>query len=233
MDSVKQLFDLQSVDLEIDSRKKRLAKIEAELQADKTLRAAKKELAASQAAQRTIETAQKSIEEDVGSTRTRIASLEAHMYGDQAGGPRELQSITVEIEHLKQRQKDLEEKALAAMQKVEEARKSSSTQQAATMAAEEKFRSTQGHLLQEKARIETELPLWEAKRKQSASTVPPPALKVYEHLRAGKAGIAVAKVDRGVCGGCRITLPMILVQKARASKQFAYCSSCSRLLYVA
>lgn len=232
VDVAKQTYDLQTIDSEIDARKKRLAKIDAELQKDKALMSARATLEAALAAERSLEAEQKSLEWDVEGARTRIAGLESRMYGAQAGGPRELQSITVEVEHLKRRQGDLEERALGAMQKVEEARKAAALQQAATSEVEQQLRVTQGHLLDEKARIGAELSEWAAKRQQAVGAVEAPTLKMYEQLRAGKGGIAVARVDRGVCGGCRITLPMTLVQRARGSKQFTYCSSCSRILYV-
>jgi predicted nucleic acid-binding Zn-ribbon protein len=45
-------------------------------------------------------------------------------------------------------------------------------------------------------------------------------------------GRAVAKVERGMCGGCRISLPMTVLQKARSGLDVVQCVSCERILYV-
>jgi predicted nucleic acid-binding Zn-ribbon protein len=63
--------------------------------------------------------------------------------------------------------------------------------------------------------------------------VDPKTLSFYDALRAKHQGRAVAKVERGTCGGCRISLPMSLLQRARSgSHVMVQCSSCERILYV-
>jgi predicted nucleic acid-binding Zn-ribbon protein len=42
----------------------------------------------------------------------------------------------------------------------------------------------------------------------------------------------VAHVERGMCKGCRITLPMSVLQKARAGVGLVQCVSCERILLV-
>jgi predicted nucleic acid-binding Zn-ribbon protein len=42
----------------------------------------------------------------------------------------------------------------------------------------------------------------------------------------------VAVVERGLCQGCRISLPMSVVQKARAGAGLVKCVSCERILLV-
>jgi len=43
---------------------------------------------------------------------------------------------------------------------------------------------------------------------------------------------SVAKVEGGACQGCRISLPMNLLQKARSGNSLVQCSSCERVLYL-
>ena len=59
------------------------------------------------------------------------------------------------------------------------------------------------------------------------------ALAVYERLRDDRNGYAVAKVERGMCQGCRITLPSGELQRIRNSQDMVQCSSCQRILFVA
>ena len=232
MTGVSQIFRFQEIDSEIGAVKARLAQIEQQLQENAELRGARSELERREDLLRTLEDNQKSLERDVESTRTRIGALEARMYGDQAGNPRELQSIVTEIGHLKERQKELEDGVLSIMEESDAARLDVEGQRAIVEELEAQWGSDQSHLLEEKARLQAELPQWEEKRLQHAGILPEPSMRIYERLRTAKGGVAVARVERGMCTGCRITLPIILVQQARSHKQFTYCSSCGRLLFV-
>ena len=55
---------------------------------------------------------------------------------------------------------------------------------------------------------------------------------MYESLLKTRDGSAVAKVERGMCQGCRLTLPTLELQRARSSEGIARCGSCGRILYV-
>ena len=58
------------------------------------------------------------------------------------------------------------------------------------------------------------------------------ALSLYRALRERRQATAVAVVERGLCQGCRISLPMSVVQKARAGAGLVQCVSCERILLV-
>jgi predicted nucleic acid-binding Zn-ribbon protein len=55
-------------------------------------------------------------------------------------------------------------------------------------------------------------------------------LQRYEALRRTKGGLAVAKVVRGLCQACRMSLPTQLQQRVRNGRQTVLCSSCGRML---
>ena len=56
-------------------------------------------------------------------------------------------------------------------------------------------------------------------------------IPMYESLRKSRGGVAVARVERNMCQGCRLSLPTGDVQKARTSQGTVLCSSCGRILY--
>ena len=57
------------------------------------------------------------------------------------------------------------------------------------------------------------------------------AIEVYQDLKKHK-GTAVAKVEQGICHGCRISLPISELQQTR-SGSLVRCSSCGRILFLA
>ncbi len=227
----KELHEFQEIDTEIGAKAARLVKINQELDEDAEVKVARGELDSRQERLRSLESDQKSFEEEIDNTRNRIASQESRMYGNQVGNPRDLQSIVKELEHLKKRQQELEDSLLGLMEEVEAAGGEAVSQQDIVEELHARWASTQGHLIEEKTRIEAEMPGWKQKRLQHAASIPEPALRIYERLLAVKGGLAVATVERGACMGCRIALPTRLVQQARAGKELTYCSSCGRLLF--
>ena len=68
------------------------------------------------------------------------------------------------------------------------------------------------------------------KRGELAESLEPVAVQKYEVLRKAKGGTAVAKVERGLCQACRMSLPTQQHQQVKHGRQTVHCSSCGRLL---
>ncbi|MCL0101563.1 C4-type zinc ribbon domain-containing protein [Dehalococcoidia bacterium] len=230
MSGARELFELQQLDTEIGVYNGRLEKIGRDLQEHEGLTAARADLDNKEGTLRSLDDEQKSIDWDVENTRSRIANLESRMYGNQVGNPRELQSIVSEIAHLRERQSELEDRELGVMEEVDEARVAVDLQKVVVGELEAAWTEDQGYLLDERQKVETELPLLEARRRDQESGVPEASRRIYSRLRNSLGDLAVAKAERGMCTGCRITLPTHLFQRVRAGKQLTYCD-CGRLLY--
>jgi predicted nucleic acid-binding Zn-ribbon protein len=56
----------------------------------------------------------------------------------------------------------------------------------------------------------------------------------YDRLRRRRRGVAVVRVERGTCLGCRLTVPTVVLQRARSgtNPNPVQCPSCERMLYV-
>ncbi len=232
MSGIRELYDLQELDRQIDTRNQRLTQIDRDLRGSAELIAAKTEMETRQAALKQAQAQLQNIEDESGSNQTRMGGLDQRMYGGQGAAPRELQSITAEIANLKQRQSGLDSTALEAMETADRARTAVEAQRAAVQTAEAKWSGQKQALAEEREKLQPELSQLQTRRTQQRTLVPPPSLKLYDQLRAGKKGLAVVKAERGVCLGCRMTIPTTLVQRAKAGKDLVRCSSCDRLLYV-
>lgn len=67
-------------------------------------------------------------------------------------------------------------------------------------------------------------------RETLAQAVDGTVLARYERLRKNKDRVLVG-IDRGVCGGCHVTLQPHLILACRAAQEVVTCSNCSRILY--
>ena len=70
------------------------------------------------------------------------------------------------------------------------------------------------------------------RRAALAAEMDPAALRRYETLRFAKGGRAIARVERGLCQVCRMSLPTQQQQRVRSGRQIVHCSTCGRMLFL-
>ena len=125
-----------------------------------------------------------------------------------------------------------EDELLDLMVRVEERQAALREAEESLTEVEERWRQDQKDLTSEKGKLEGELAGLEEKRGQQSGLIEARVLALYDNLWERRQGRAVVKVERGMCGGCRISLPMTVLQKARSGMDVVQCVSCERILYV-
>lgn len=228
---VKDLFSLQQLDLAIDRRMKRLAQIKAALKEDAVLAGARKDQAASQAASKDLQSKQKTLELDLATAKSRYATVEMRMMSNEGVTARELPAMERELAHVKQQQKSLEEQGVVLLETLQKTHAQAQAHAAKVQELEQAWRESQRDLLAEQAALQAELTPSRAEREGQAAGVQAVTMQAYERLRIKKAGVAVARVEKGICTGCRISLPTMLIQQARAGKVLATCPTCGRIMF--
>jgi predicted nucleic acid-binding Zn-ribbon protein len=111
----------------------------------------------------------------------------------------------------------------AATASVEDARSQLAVVEAA-------WRNDQLSLQDEKSRAERETASLDEERRKRTAGMDAGSLGQYENLRTHRQGRAVARLERGACGGCRISLPTHIVQRVRSGDGLVNCPSCERIL---
>ena len=94
-----------------------------------------------------------------------------------------------------------------------------------------KWQAQQNQRSSELEQLKTAQTKLESNRQQVAALIDADTLFTYQELRKRK-GIAVAKVEQGICQGCRITLPNTDLQRAKGGG-VVRCSSCGRIIFLA
>jgi predicted nucleic acid-binding Zn-ribbon protein len=233
MTRISDLFDLQEIDLEIDSRRNTIDDIESRLGESEEIEAAAAEASERDTEVQELQKKLKGAEWEVDDLTNKIKPLEKKLYGGSVHIPKELASIDEDIHSLQAHKRVLEDKELDVMSQLDEAERvlvAAKTEHDRLVA---EWEAEQRRLRHEKETLMAEFADLEEKREAQRSRIDGAALTLYDALRAQHQGRAVAKVERGTCGGCRISLPMSLLQRARGgSDVIVQCSSCERILYV-
>jgi uncharacterized protein len=233
MTAVAELLLLQDKDLALDKALARLSEIETALGESDELIAAR-ELAAEKAGVvSTLRSQQKDLELAADEIRNKAAEIEKKLYSGTVKNPKELQDYDAELRNLKELLKKRDDDVLSVLEQVEAADKERADADAEVSRIETDWLAGQDQLNAEKAEIEPEVARLKAEREAEAGHFDRRLLSLYDILRERRGGTAVARVERGMCQGCRITLPMSVLQRARQSGgAVIQCVSCERILLV-
>jgi predicted nucleic acid-binding Zn-ribbon protein len=226
------LYELQQVDIELESVSRRLKEITATLGESVELKRARKMVAGTEAHLAKCRAEMHNLDLEVSGLNERIAGNEGRLYSGRVTNPKELASLEEEVASLKRWREKKEEDLLEAMVATEEAEAAQADAEAILTQVSQTWRSEQGDLADEQVSFQTRLEELGAQRELQLSAVSPEDVTTYQHLRQRKAGRAVAAVKDGVCEGCRMSPPSSQVQHARTGEELVFCNNCGRILYV-
>jgi predicted nucleic acid-binding Zn-ribbon protein len=233
MTRISDLYELQETDLEIDSRRTALEEIEGRLGESEEAEAMAETIKEREVEVREIQKRLRGAEREVDDLTEKIKPLEKKLYAGTLHNPKELASLQEDIQSIQAHKRVLEDSELEVMSQLEEAERALAAARRDLASLVGAWEQEQRELRQRQAELAAEIEALEARRAQQRAGIDAAALSQYDVLRAKHQGRAVAKVERGTCGGCRISLPMSLLQKARGgSDVIIQCSSCERILYV-
>lgn len=226
------LYELQETDSAIDAADRRLSEIQTELESEGDLSTLDERLGGLQGELTEAEPLWREADEALIDQREKLRGLEEKLYSGDVKLPRELKSLQDDVEAHQRQAATLEESTLARMARVEELRTALASAGDEREARLQERARLVASLEAERTDIGTTLEQLHARRERQKDRVDRPDLLLYERLRRARAGRAVAKVERGTCQGCRITLPTTVFQRARSGLKIVQCTSCERILYV-
>lgn len=232
MSKAADLFELQELDLAIDAARASLEVVEEQLGRDEDVVEARQEVARWEATFAEVRRRQRDLELAAEGLRSRAAVVEKKLYDGSVRNPRELADMQQELDVLRRQLRGREDEVLNLMLQAEAAEGQLQRAQAFLAEVEGRWRREQEELRSRQAALNAELRSLEGRRAQQAQGVDATAMSLYGSLRERRQGRAVAKVERGMCQGCRITLPTTVLQRARQRADLVQCTSCERILFV-
>jgi predicted nucleic acid-binding Zn-ribbon protein len=128
--------------------------------------------------------------------------------------------------------KEMDDKTLNIMEQIEAVEQGLSIKRDDAARMEVEWQAEQESLIREQSELSTMMSEMEGKRNELGSKVETPLLDLYHALRQKRQGKAIAKVEQGICQGCRIALPMSELQRVKTGQTIVQCGSCERILYL-
>jgi predicted nucleic acid-binding Zn-ribbon protein len=232
MTTAPDVLALQETDQALDRARARLTDVEAQMGESDGLITARQAVAERQELVTQLRSRLHDAEWSVDDAREKASEVEGKLYGGTIRNPKELADLDADLSSLKTQVARREDTLLGLLVEIEEAEALLGAAQSALTETETVWQQDQEAFLKEKSRLEPEIAALESRRRDQLPAIDSSSLRLYQLLRDRHRGQAVAGVERGMCQGCRITLPMSLLQKARSGVGLVQCVSCERILLV-
>ena len=231
MGVAKQLYELQGVDSEIESQEQVLSQVTSQLGESEAVLKLQSQLQSEQQRLEELQRKQHSAEWEIEDFSTKLTAAEEKLFSGRVQNPKELANLQHEVEVMKTKRNQMEDKALEIMEQVELSETSVTRISSELETLKAEWQHQQQELSETSERLKATLSDLRQKRQLLLDEISPQAVELYQGLRRGK-GTAVARVEQGICRGCRISLPTTDVQRARGG-DLVKCSSCGRILVLA
>ncbi len=171
----------------------------------------------------------KRLELDAGTRRTTIQRLKTQQFETRKN--EEYQALGHEITRYEKEVDDLETKELELMEEMDGHRAAQKAAEAALAKSHTLVDEELAAIRTRRERLEAEQAEVSAERAKLAAEVPDEVLPLYERLMKTKAGLAIAPLQDGKCGGCHMKLIASTVVAVQSGRELTRCEDCGRILY--
>ena len=230
MSSVRQLLDLQAIDLDLAKRNDRLGVIGEALGNEGELPALRVRVGELGTSAESIAGRQTELDSAIADLSGRIKTVESKMYSGTVTSSRELTDLQADADMIGRRRSESEDVLLGVLVELDEAESDLTETTERLARSEDEWLADQEHLAEERTVLQEEVAALDEKRAAQAATVPPPDLAVYERVRKTHAGHAVAHMRNATCASCQVEVPNKIAQTVRTSATPVPCPNCGLLL---
>ena len=230
MTTVKQLYSLQEVDLDLDGVNGQIADVERELEGRLSLDKIEASLEEAKGNLQEIQSTHRQLQLETESQRERAGNLDTQLYGGALENPRDLEALQLEATNVRHTLEQMDVRLLELSLQAEDARNRIATQEQQLTETQSAWETRQAELWEQLEELTDRQEALSKDRSQLAAGVEPMELVRYEGLRRSKGGQAISRVVRGLCQACRMSLPSQHMQQVRSGRQTVLCNSCGRIL---
>jgi predicted nucleic acid-binding Zn-ribbon protein len=232
MSTVQDIVTLQAFDNEAAAFRAALADVEQQLQGDPELDEARRTAQELDATVANLRKEQRRIDAEIAGLTAKIDPEEQRLYDGSVKNPKELSNIQTELDMLKKHRTEFEEELLGVMSSIDANERAAEAARTAVTSLEQRWEGRTAELKREAIKLQDAIGIADQKRLRQKELIPPRPLSTYEDLRRRKGGLAVAKLQGGVCQGCRIMVPEGIRRRVFSPALLAQCPSCDRILAV-
>ena len=232
MSFVKQLYDLQQLDLKLSDAEKSLAEVRLRLEDESELTLARERVDQAGARLKELTAGRRAAEQTIAQLGERLQRVESRLYSGAVTNPKELAAAEEERAFVLRLRQEEEDKLLELMVEADDVQSEERQAQETLARLEAERPAEEAELLRRQESMTGKLATLGQERDQITPQLTREVLSLYDSLRKSKGGRAIVSVERGMCQGCRISLTTGELQRARSAHGITQCGSCRRILYL-
>ncbi len=221
---------LQATDQQLATRRTAHAKFAAQLETQGGLSALREDCERARARALETQVEHRRLESEAATLRERLLVLEERLYGGAITNVRELTAVESEHSTARRAVAQVEETLAPAMAATTEAQGRHEVLTQRLAEREKAWTVAESLLRTRRDELAKEIDEFTREREAAATAIPEVDLSLYESLLVRKGGVAVVRVSRGVCQGCRVRLPLRELSLLNGPNSLVSCSSCGRIL---
>lgn len=176
-----------------------------------------------------IESDRKKLELDVEAKKGQIEKYSLQQF--QTKKNEEYRALAHEIDACKAAISKLEDEQLALMELSEAATREMNEASKLASSALKDVEVARAALTDKETRLKKEAAELKSDYGRLESAVEEGVRERYVRLRKQRGASTVVGIDRGICGGCHMKLPMQVVLSCQAQQELITCPNCGRILY--
>ena len=232
MTELQQLYELQELDIQIDELTETLADLESRLADDSVVAEAKRRIAVLEQHAEQMASRRRSIDRAIEDLQTRLGRTQERMYSGSIKSVKEMEAAEEERANTERDIAENEDSLLEVMVRADDVDETLAKGRQFVKRLEDQRSADVAGLTAKAEETRSSLDELTPRRDSTWDAISAPVLHRYETLRSSRGGAAIARVERGMCSGCRVTLSTSEQQRIRSASDPMQCSSCHRILYL-
>jgi predicted nucleic acid-binding Zn-ribbon protein len=223
------LLRLQEIDARLAHDRSRLRDVEASIAGDPELDSMRREARRRRRERSGADEELAAAEQEAEKLRRRGRELNRHLYDGSVRNPQELVGMQHDLEALRLRVDEQDDRVLALMETAEAAAAVVRDANAVVVERENARAESSGDLSEQAVAIRAAVEQHERERSELSAAMPPADRALYERL-AARIQPAVARIVADSCGGCHMPFTVSEVRRIRLADAPAQCAECDRLV---
>ena len=220
---------LQDVDSTIHTLRAGISTTEQQIRRDPELERVREAATAATSERHASEAAASAAEAEMNALQSRVTQLDRRLYGGSVHNPQELMEMQRELETLRGRAREAEERAIELLDDSERAAAAEVSALEALRGAEQRRETAMQPLRSHLEALHDELEKANLERDTLVASLEPSAVALYTRV-ASRRHPAVAGLEGDSCGGCHLPLSNEERRLVRAATRIVQCSNCDRIL---
>lgn len=224
------LLELQNLDLQSQENARARADAEKQYADSAAVDAARADLERATTQLDALEQQLRDLELETGSLTDKLALVNERLYSGRITNAKELAGLNDDEKMLQKRKRELEDRALSLMEKIETTNAAAQTKRAAF--ADSSTQTNAQRLLAQNNLHQLDASDAELAQQRASlrARLDAPTLRSYDQLRAAKKGRAVAQIKNASCSQCGYAVPAGLLSRIKVGSELVWCANCGRIL---